>query len=261
MGEGWIKLHRNILDNWLWQEKPFDKRSAWIDILLMVNHENKKTLLGNELTTVERGSKITSVRKLCERWGWSNTKVKNFLSLLEKDNMIAVKSDSKKTTLTVVNYCYYQDKSDTKNDTRTTQERQSSDSKTTREHTNKNVKNVKNVKNDKKLYKDIVEYLNEMVGGKFKYTTAKTKTLINARVKEGFTIDDFKRVIDIKAKEWLNDPKMERYLRPETLFGTKFEGYLNQKDIKEQRYSSSSYRRSDEDYARAWGIGGNVENG
>ncbi len=118
---GWIKLHRQIQGHWLWlSEKPFDKRSAWIDILLMVNHEDKKILLGNELIEVKRGSRVTSIRQLCDRWGWSNTKVKNFLNLLEKDDMLVVKSDSKKTTLTVVNYSGYQDWNDAENDTKTT---------------------------------------------------------------------------------------------------------------------------------------------
>ncbi len=118
---GWIKLHRQIQGHWLWlSEKPFDKRSAWIDILLMVNHEDKKILLGNELIEVKRGSRVTSIRQLCDRWGWSNTKVKNFLNLLEKDGMLVVKSDSKKTTLTVVNYSGYQDWNDAENDTKTT---------------------------------------------------------------------------------------------------------------------------------------------
>lgn len=75
----------------------------------------------------------------------------------------------------------------------------------------------------------IVEYLNEKAGTHYKASTAKTKSLINARLKEGFTVDDFKTVIDKKVKEWLKDVKMAKYIRPETLFGTKFEGYLNEK--------------------------------
>ena len=116
---GWISIHRKITDNWVWKEKPFSKGQAWIDILMMVNHENKKILLGNELIEVERGSRITSIRQLCDRWGWSNTKVKNFLNLLEEDKMLVVKSDSKKTTLTVVNYNDYQLLNDNKSDTET----------------------------------------------------------------------------------------------------------------------------------------------
>lgn len=87
---------------------------------------------------------------------------------------------------------------------------------------------------DKEIYISIVSYLNEKAGTSFKHTTAKTKTSIKARVAEGFTVDDFKTVIDKKCDEWLGDPKMEKYLRPETLFGTKFEGYLNAKVSKQQ---------------------------
>lgn len=76
---------------------------------------------------------------------------------------------------------------------------------------------------------DIVSYLNEKVGANYKPTTAKTKTLIKARIDEGFSVDDFKRVIDKKTSEW-RDTDMAKYLRPETLFGTKFESYLNQKE-------------------------------
>lgn len=75
----------------------------------------------------------------------------------------------------------------------------------------------------------IVDYLNEKAGTHFKPNTAKTKSLINARLKEGFTVEDFKTVIDKKVEEWKNDVQMSKYIRPETLFGTKFEGYLNAK--------------------------------
>lgn len=80
-------------------------------------------------------------------------------------------------------------------------------------------------------YKAIIDYLNEKTGSQFRNTTKKTQTLIKARFAEGFNLDDFKKVIDTKAAEWLNDSKMSKFLRPETLFGTKFESYLNQKAI------------------------------
>jgi predicted phage replisome organizer/uncharacterized phage protein (TIGR02220 family) len=78
-------------------------------------------------------------------------------------------------------------------------------------------------------YKDIVDYLNNKTSSKYKSSTNKTKDSIKARWNEGFRMDDFKRVIDIKSREWLHDDKMNKFLRPETLFGTKFESYLNQK--------------------------------
>ena len=78
---------------------------------------------------------------------------------------------------------------------------------------------------------DIVEYLNEKSGKNFRYSSKKTKDLIQARLNEGFTVDDFKTVIDKKVAEWKDDGKMNQFLRPETLFGTKFESYLNQKEV------------------------------
>ena len=106
---GWISLHRSIEDHWLWEtDRAFTRLEAWIDILLMVNHKERKIMIGNDLITVKRGQKITSIRKLCERWSWSNSKVKKFLELLERDEMLIVKSDTKKTVITVVNYDFYQ---------------------------------------------------------------------------------------------------------------------------------------------------------
>lgn len=76
-------------------------------------------------------------------------------------------------------------------------------------------------------YKEIIEYLNDKSNKQYKHTTKKTQTLIKSRLNEGFNLEDFKSVIDTKSKEWMNTD-MEKYLRPETLFGTKFESYLNQ---------------------------------
>lgn len=78
------------------------------------------------------------------------------------------------------------------------------------------------------VYKNVIDYLNLKTNNNYKYTTKKTQTLIHARCEEGFSIDDFKTVIDNKAGDWMGTD-WEKYLRPETLFGTKFEGYLNQK--------------------------------
>lgn len=78
------------------------------------------------------------------------------------------------------------------------------------------------------IYSLVVDYLNKKCNTNYKHTTAKTKAFIKARLNEHFNTEDFYKVIDIKSKEWLGT-NMEKYLRPETLFGTKFESYLNQK--------------------------------
>ena len=94
-----------------------------------------------------------------------------------------------------------------------------------------NITDINNTFN--KYIVEIVNYLNDVAGKNFRHTTRKTQTLIKARLREGFTVDDFKRVIDNKTKEWKHDPKMSKYLRPETLFGTKFESYLNETPVEQ----------------------------
>ena len=88
--------------------------------------------------------------------------------------------------------------------------------------------------------KTIVGYLNEKTDSHYKATTPKTKQLVQARLKEGFSVDDFKTVIDKKTATLLNDSKMNKYLRPLTLFGTKFEDYLNEK-VKGQPNKNDPY--------------------
>lgn len=83
--------------------------------------------------------------------------------------------------------------------------------------------------NRSQLYAEIIDALNTAAGTSYRPTSRKTQELINARLAEGYTVDDFRTVIAKKAAEWKDDPKMAQYLRPETLFGTKFEGYLGQR--------------------------------
>lgn len=80
------------------------------------------------------------------------------------------------------------------------------------------------------LCKEIIDYLNEVCGASYRASSKATQRLIKARLNDGFTVDDFKTVIYKKAKQWKDNPKMCAYLRPQTLFGTKFEGYLNEKE-------------------------------
>lgn len=89
------------------------------------------------------------------------------------------------------------------------------------------VDSEKNKKQEQIPYKEIIEYLNEKAGKQYRDTTPKTRELIRARWNEGFGLEDFKRVIDNKTLLWKNT-EMETYLRPVTLFSTKFESYLNE---------------------------------
>lgn len=87
--------------------------------------------------------------------------------------------------------------------------------------------------------KCIIDYLNESIGSKYRYNNKTTIKLIKARFKEGYKLDDFYDVVDKKVKDWFNT-EMQKYLRPETLFGNKFENYLNQKSFTGKPKSSYS---------------------
>lgn len=107
MAEGWVSLHRQIREHWLWDDKPFSKGQAWVDILMMANHSNGRILAGNEIVDIEAGGFITSDEKLGNAWGWSRHKVRNFLDLLQADEMISVKRTTKGTAIFVTNYAKY----------------------------------------------------------------------------------------------------------------------------------------------------------
>ena len=94
--------------------------------------------------------------------------------------------------------------------------------------------------------KEIVQYLNDRCGTRYRYQTKGTREHINARLKEGYTVDDFKAVIDKKFEEW-HGTDMEKFLRPETLFAGKFESYLNQKIVK-KKYQSQAAQMLDSFY-------------
>lgn len=153
-GWGWISIHRKIFDNWLWEEKPFSKGQAWIDLLLMANSSDRKFLLGNELIEVERGSKITSLRKLSERWGWSVKKVNNFLKLLESDGMLVAKRNTKRTAYTIVNYNDYQDEDLNKRNTKETHGKQEGNTKETQRKTNNKINKINNINKIDKIHSD-----------------------------------------------------------------------------------------------------------
>lgn len=145
MTYGWISIHRKIQQSDIWLDKePFDKRSAWIDLIMMANHEDRQVLFDGKFIEVKRGEKITSLRMLSEKWKWSRNKVKRFLKLLESGSMIELKIDHQKTTYNIVNYNVYQNEDLSK--------RPQKDHKKTTDgpqtDTNNNVNNFNNVNNN-----------------------------------------------------------------------------------------------------------------
>jgi hypothetical protein len=145
MAKGWIKLYRQIQLNSLWKEKrKFSKVEAWIDILFLAKYADENEQVGYITVLVPRGSFLTTIRELCARWGWSNTKVCSFLAHLNLEKMLLEKATAKKTLLTVVNYDLYQGEDDELNDRKTTEKRQENDKKTlpSIKERSKEVKNI-----------------------------------------------------------------------------------------------------------------------
>jgi hypothetical protein len=158
--QGWISIHRKIKECWLYNDKPFDRTHAWLDILLSANHQDKKISLGNELILVKRGTFITSELKLMNKWGWGKEKTRKFLKLLEQDGMIKKVSDKKKTLIEIINYDIYQNQTTSNQDIpsyneyhQTTDRPQTDHEQTTdrpRADTNNNDNNANNSNNDNK---------------------------------------------------------------------------------------------------------------
>lgn len=99
-----------------------------------------------------------------------------------------------------------------------------------KELTNKEITNINTIVEQPKErydYSSVIDYLNEVTGSNYRNASSH-QAHIRARYKEGYTLEDFKQVIDIKSAEWKNNKEYSKYLRPSTLFGNKFDTYLNQ---------------------------------
>lgn len=106
---GWIKIHRKIKDHWLFTEKRvYSKFEAWNFILLSCAFNDRKVVTGTHLIDIKRGQYMTTETVLMNEFQWSKSKLRSFLRLLERDEMILKESDRKKTIITVIKYEDYQ---------------------------------------------------------------------------------------------------------------------------------------------------------
>lgn len=105
---GYIKIDRGILKHWLWEDKPFSKGQAWIDLLLLAVWKESKELYRGELVERTPGEIFCSIEWLADKWGWNRKTVMRFLDVLERDNMITQTRTKKGTTITIVNWTVYQ---------------------------------------------------------------------------------------------------------------------------------------------------------
>lgn len=147
--KGWIKLHRQIQECPVWYSERFSKGQAWVDLLLLANHRDKKTLFNGEIIVIQRGQYLTSMVKLAEKWGWNRKTVSSYLKVLEQDKMITKVSDNSKTLITIENYEVYQGIDEEMDNLLPNQTDNPLDNGTdngvdNRLDTNKNIKNIKN---------------------------------------------------------------------------------------------------------------------
>lgn len=107
---GWIKLNRSIFDNFLWKSpKPFDYRSAWVDLILLANHEDGQLVTNRgEVIKIPRGSHFTSTRSLAERWHWNRATVNRYLKTLSDADMVTLNVTHSGTLLSLVKYDAFQ---------------------------------------------------------------------------------------------------------------------------------------------------------
>ena len=146
---GWIKLHRQLNNHWLYTEKrKFSKLEAWIDILFTVNFADTKTVIKGKLIEVKRGESILSLDSWSKRWNWDKSAVRRFFDLLQSDGMIVLKSETVTTRLTICNYESYQSE-ETKSETQMKRKRNADETHSTPIKEGKKNKECKEGKEDK----------------------------------------------------------------------------------------------------------------
>lgn len=237
-----IDLKRDFKGIWIPKEVYLDERLSALEKMILI-----------EIDSLDNSDGCFASNKyIADFCQCSETKVSNSISKLTKLGYLYVKSFDGRTR--ILQSCLTKTvRQPYKNCEATLQKLQGSNniyisnSSNIEENTNRLTKNSNNIeKNNKKEkypFSKIIDYLNSKAHTNYRATTEKTKSLIRARINEGFTLDDFKDVIDKKCRTWLNND-YEKYLRPETLFGTKFEAYL-QEPVKSYNRDSHGFEKND----------------
>lgn len=263
MAKGWVSIHRKILDNWIWEEDTFSRGQAWIDLILLANHEEKKVMFDGNLIVVEKGSRITSLRKLSERWKWSTTKTKKFLDVLQSDGMITYKSDSKKTTYTICNYNTYQNEYLEKRNTEITQEEHRDNTEITQKKTNNNENNDNNENNENNaagVFTPIISSWNDIGGNVSKVKAINPGTsryrLLKARINTYGEDAIIKAIDNVKSSPFLKGESnsgwiisFDWFIRPDNFIKV-YEGNYNDDKTNKVNVKNNFINSSDLQYMK-----------
>lgn len=242
---GYIKLFRQIVD-WEWYDDIPTCR-LFIHLLLKANYAEKNW----HGQTIERGSCITSYATLASETKLSPEQIKRALKNLTKTGEIKRITTNKNTVICVVKYADFQGLGFEDNKQTTSKEQTENKQKTNEQQTNNNqtttTKEIKNKRNkeSKNIYtslpedKNITEVVEAVIqmlnvetekkdGEGFSPRAKKNVELISALIRDGYTLNDLKTVIEKKCDSWLTDPVMKSNLRPSVLFGDRFDEYLHE---------------------------------
>ena len=233
-----IKLYRKML-NWEWYT-DVNTKVLFLHCLLRANWKPGEW----KGIHYDRGQFITSIHSLAIETGLTDKMVRVALEHLILSGELASERQSKGSVqgriITVLNYDEYQSQGKPTASETADEGQGKGKARASEGQQYKNIKNIKEIKEEKKdIYTssidDIFSYLNLRTGKKFTGRSKAQKQHIIARLKEGYTVEEFKQVIDNKVAAWGHSEKMAMYLRPETLFGTKFETYLNDVETERQK--------------------------
>ena len=216
---GYIQLWRKFTE-WEWYE-DINTKVLFLHMLLCANHGTRYW----HGVKIEKGQFVTSLQKLANETGLSVQNVRTAIQNLLSTHEITKCTTSKYTIITINNWCDYQG-TNTKANKQLTSNQQATNKQLT---TNNNDNNDNNEKNNI-LAKLVIDYLNQKTGRSFRYSQQSLKHII-ARLNDGYTLQDCKKVVDVKCHDWKRNIDMNKYLNPETLFGNKFEKYLNQEQV------------------------------
>jgi len=250
---GHFRVWRALYTKPIWLNSKLEQQVILMTLMAMANFKPNEWEWKGQKYKLKEGQFITSLESIRINTGGtvSIQNIRTALKRFEKLEFLTSESTKEGRLITLVNWQDYQyiegqPNKEFNKDLTKSQQRPNKDLTPIEE--GKKVKKVEKViKED--IYIPIIEYLNAKSNKKYSLDAKITIKNIDARIEDGFVLADFKKVIDIKTVSWMNT-HMEQYLRPETLFGNKFEGYLNENvaivktDVKNNNPQKSNYQGS-----------------